>query len=50
MSCCLVHKEMEMRRTRKRYGIGRFLLDLLLIFLTGGLWLFWIVLRYLRTH
>ena len=30
------------------YGLGSFLIDLFLTSITGGLWLLWIVLRYLR--
>lgn len=37
-----------MSRRTSKYGIGRFLLDILLIIVTGGLWLFWIVFRYMH--
>ena len=30
------------------YGLGKFILDLVLIGATGGLWLIFIVLRFLR--
>lgn len=33
---------------KKKYGILSFIFDLVMISLTGGLWLLWIVLRYLR--
>lgn len=33
---------------RKRYGFFHFLLDMLLIILTGGLWALWIVFRYMH--
>lgn len=33
---------------RKQYGLGRLLLDLILVFLTGGLWLVWILICFLR--
>lgn len=36
-------------KRRKKYGLFRFLLDLALTFLTGGLWLVWIIFRYLRS-
>lgn len=32
----------------KRYTAGDFLLDCLLVFLTGGLWLIWIFVREMR--
>lgn len=30
------------------YGLGMFLLDLILIILTGGLWIVWIFIREMR--
>lgn len=33
-----------------KYGFWKFFWDVVLILLTGGLWLLWIILRYLRTH
>jgi hypothetical protein len=30
------------------YGVVKFMVDLFLISVTGGLWLLWILLRYLR--
>lgn len=38
------------RSTRKRYGLSNFILDLLLVFLTGGLWLIWIFVREMRNR
>ena len=35
---------------RKRYNLFSFLFDLLLIFLTGGLWLIWIFVREMRNR
>ena len=35
---------------KKKYGILNFLLDLVLTGLTGGLWLIWIVFRFLRKN
>ena len=32
----------------KKYGVLNFLFDLFMISITGGLWLLWITLRYLR--
>ena len=36
-----------MSRSKKR-GMGGLILDLVLTVATGGLWLVWIVIRYLR--
>jgi len=33
---------------RKKYGFGRLLLDFLLVCLTGGIWLLWIIICFLR--
>ena len=33
---------------KKPYGLGRFLLDLFLIAITGGLWLIWVFVREMR--
>lgn len=35
---------------RKRYGLGRLLLDFVLVILTGGLWFIWIAIRFLRAN
>lgn len=35
---------------RRKYGVLNALIDITLTFLTGGLWLIWIIIRYLRTH
>ena len=32
----------------KKYGIGKFLLDVVVTFLTGGVWLIWIFIREMR--
>lgn len=32
----------------KKYGVLNFLFDLFMTSITGGLWLLWIILRYLR--
>lgn len=35
---------------RKRYTLAHLLLDFILTMLTGGLWLIWILIRYLRSN
>lgn len=32
----------------RKYGTGRLILDFALTMLTGGLWLVWILIRFLR--
>jgi hypothetical protein len=39
-----------MYATRKRYGFTSFLGDMIMIFLTGGLWLIWIFVREMRNR
>lgn len=34
----------------KKYGILHALFDILMTIATGGLWLIWILIKYLRTH
>jgi hypothetical protein len=34
----------------KKYGCGAILFDLLMTMATGGLWIIWIFVKYLRTH
>jgi hypothetical protein len=36
--------------SRKRYGLCHLILDFVLVFLTGGLWLIWILIRFLRSN
>lgn len=36
--------------SRKRYGFAHLLLDFVLVILTGGLWLIWIIIRFLRSN
>lgn len=44
-------KEVEMCYChRRRYGFFAFLLDLFLVFITGGLWLIWIFCREMRNR
>lgn len=35
---------------RKKQGCLSIVFDLVMTFLTGGLWLIWVLIRYLRTH
>ena len=35
---------------RKRYGFFKFLCDITMTFLTGGLWLIWIFVREMRNR
>jgi hypothetical protein len=37
-----------MARNPPKYGLGKFLLDVILVLITGGLWLIWIFVRELR--
>jgi hypothetical protein len=34
----------------KKYTIWSALFDLIMLVLTGGFWLMWVIIRYLRTH
>lgn len=34
----------------KKYGFGSALFDIIMTFLTGGLWLIWIFIKFMRTH
>lgn len=40
---------MSKNRNKKR-GTGGLILDLFLTIITGGLWLIWILIRYLRNN
>lgn len=35
-------------QTKRRYGLGMFLFDLFMCFITSGLWLLWMLFRFLR--
>lgn len=35
---------------RKRYGFFHLLFDFFMVMITGGLWLIWIVIRFLRVN
>ena len=37
-------------RPRKRYGFLNLLFDFFMTIITGGLWLIWVAVKYLRTH
>jgi hypothetical protein len=37
-----------MARNARKYGLGKFLFDVILVLITGGLWLIWIFVRELR--
>ena len=36
--------------TRRKYGFGSFLFDIMMIVVTGGLWLIWIFVREMRSQ
>lgn len=38
------------RTTVKKYTMVHLLLDVVLTFLTGGLWLIWIAIRFMRSN
>lgn len=38
------------RSTRRRYTIVHFIFDILLVMMTGGLWLIWIFVREMRNR
>lgn len=44
----IIYKETIGMRTRKKYGLMKFLFDVCLVCLTGGLWLIWIFVREMR--
>lgn len=39
-----------MTRRTKRYGLMHFIFDLFMVVITGGLWLLWMVFRFLRSN
>lgn len=41
------HKEKHMR-TRRKYGLMKFIFDAALVVVTGGFWLIWIFVREMR--
>lgn len=34
----------------KKYTFGKMLFDFIMTIITGGAWLIWVLIRYLRTH
>jgi hypothetical protein len=38
----------EFVQPKKRYGFFHLLFDFILVFATGGLWLIWLLVRFLR--
>lgn len=40
----------EDKMSTKKYGLGRFLFDLFMIAITGGLWLIWMIFKFLRSN
>ena len=39
-----------MSRRKKHYGLLHLIFDFLMVMLTGGLWLIWIIIRFLRAN
>lgn len=37
-------------QVRRRYGLGAFLFDTIMVILTGGFWLIWIFAREMRSN
>lgn len=35
---------------KKHYGLGSLIFDFIMTIVTGGLWLIWIIIRYLRAN
>lgn len=38
------------KTSAKKYTTGRLVFDFAMTCLTGGLWLIWVAVKYLRTH
>lgn len=34
----------------KKYGLGKFIIDIILVCVTGGLWLWWLLFKFLRKN
>ena len=34
----------------KKYGLGKFMVDMLLTWITGGFWLLWVIFRFIRNN
>jgi len=41
---------MKNNNNTKNYGCGTILFDIFMVFATGGLWLIWLFIKYVRTH
>lgn len=37
-------------RRRKKYGLGKFILDVVMTVITGGFWLIWVFCREMRNR
>ena len=35
---------------KKKYGFGRLMFDFFMTIITGGAWLIWVAVKYMRTH
>jgi hypothetical protein len=44
------NRNMSRNRGRRHYSKTHTLFDFVLVILTGGLWLLWILIRYLRSN
>ena len=36
--------------SRNKYGLGSLIFDFIMTMITGGLWLIWIIIRFLRAN
>ena len=43
-------KRRKTMNNEHEYGFGNLLFDFIMVILTGGLWIIWVVLRYLGRH
>lgn len=41
--------EIHLQQNQRQYGFWAFMLDLVLVFLTGGIWFIWMLFRFLRS-
>lgn len=39
-----------MSKNRKKYTLANLLFDFFMTVITGGFWLIWVAVKYLRTH
>lgn len=44
------HEVVHVVKIRKPYGFWKFMGDMLMIVLTGGLWLIWMIIRHIHNH